>query len=115
MVCLALMKHSIEIGKIPTWDAANILSRDLALKLMYGKYNYKEKRAYTRVTRFILAENNLYEKFDEVMTTTIFEIEVVKQYLLERWSRVEIVCTNNFSKNILQLEKKDRVMFIAYK
>ena len=33
LVCLAFMKHSIGVGKIPTWDAANAISRDLALKL----------------------------------------------------------------------------------
>ena len=83
--------------------------------VMYGKYNYQEKRAYTRVTGFIRTDNNLYEKFDEVMSNSIFEIEEVRLFLLERWSRVEIVRTNDFSKQIPHPEKKDRVMFIAYK
>lgn len=97
------------------WDFIDVEDYEDATFLQYGKFVAKEQRAYTRVTGFMKVEgSNLYQKFNEVMSNTIYAIDHVIQLLNKKWSRVICVDPENF-KPVDDPEKLDRIVIIAHK
>ncbi len=97
------------------WDFIDVEDYDDATFFQYGKYVAKEKRAYTRVTGFLRKEGSeLYEKFSEVMTNTIFPIADVIHLLEKKWSKVICVDLGKFEP-VDDPEKLDRIVLIAHK
>jgi SAM-dependent methyltransferase len=97
------------------WDFIDVEDYEDATFLQYGKYVAEEQRAYTRVTGFMkIHGSNLYEKFNEVMSNTIYAVDDILQLLNNKWSRVICVDPENF-KPVDDPEKLDRIVLIAHK
>lgn len=103
------------IRTLRAWDFVDVEDEDNFTMVMYGKYVPEEKRAYTRVTGF-LKQGELYSKFNEVMTNTLFELKLVKN-LLEKigYNKITFHIPDNLESTINDPELLERVMLVCWK
>jgi SAM-dependent methyltransferase len=74
------------------------------------------QRAYTRIIGFQRQENGLFERFEETAYNTAFDLQSVKQALLERgFRRVRMSRLADLSLPVEYPENENRVFFVAEK
>ena len=87
-----------------------------ALIITRGIYDGKSDRAWTKITGFVRASNELYQRFDETVFNTVFELERVKNALLDAgWKDVHFARIQDLKTPITEPEKEGRVFIVASK
>jgi ubiquinone/menaquinone biosynthesis C-methylase UbiE len=82
----------------------------------HGIYDGQSERALMRLSGFILADEGLYARFDETVFNTVFEMQWVKETLLEiGWKNVYFARVHDLKTPILEPEKEGKVFIIASK
>ena len=82
---------------------------------MYDEYTIK---AWTKITGFVRDDQNdgLYERFDETVYNTVFEMNAVRDWLLEAgFQGIYFAIDGELSTPIENPEAQNRVFFIAKK
>lgn len=91
-------------------------SSEDALIITRGIYDDKSDKAWTRINGFIRMPNGLYERFEEIAFNTLFEMEKVKQALLETgWKNVYFARIQDLKTPLAEPEKEGRVFIVASK
>jgi SAM-dependent methyltransferase len=89
-------------------------SSDDALIITRGIYDGQGDKAWTRITGFTQVSNGLYERFEQTAFNSVFEMEKVKNALLEvGWKNVYFAKIEDLKTPIFEPEKEKRIFFIA--
>ncbi|MHA2503651.1 MAG: class I SAM-dependent DNA methyltransferase, partial [Candidatus Kariarchaeaceae archaeon] len=99
------------------WEFVDFEDHGDTIFIMHGKYNQKDKKAYTRVYGFFREEGTeMYRKFDETMSNTVYDYLKVKEVLEETgFTDVRNTKELDLSEVIMSPDEEDRVFFIAKK
>lgn len=97
------------------WNNINVNeSGEDALILTHGFYDGSSSRAWTKITGFIAQSTGLYERFDETVFNTVFELERVKTALLEiGWKNVYFARIQDLTAPLTDPEMEGRVFVVA--
>ena len=94
----------------------NIQDSEELMVLDRGFFDEAHGKAYTAVSGFVRTENGLYERFDETMTNTLFDLQQVSHALLDiGWRRVHIANLTDLSPRLDDPEREEQVFFVAWK
>jgi hypothetical protein len=89
---------------------------DNVLIITRGIYDGQSDRAWTRITGFARRDDGLYERFDETAFNAVFEMESVRETLLEVGYREPCFArVQDLRSPIEEPEKEGRVFFVASK
>jgi hypothetical protein len=81
-----------------------------------GFYSGQSSRAYTRVSGFIRPPNGLYERFEETVYNTVFDMAWVRAELLDAgWQSAHCARIDDLDTPIAEPEQEGRVFFVARK
>ncbi|MFX0114037.1 MAG: class I SAM-dependent DNA methyltransferase [Candidatus Hodarchaeota archaeon] len=98
------------------WNEIFIQDTEEAMIVTRGIYDGKGDKAWTKVSGFIQADNGTYERFDEIISNTTFELERVKKKLHEiGWARVQFTQVLDLDFRLEEPERERRVVIIAAK
>ncbi len=99
------------------WNSIRIdESSEDSLIINRGIYDEQSDRAWTKVTGFVRVSNGLYERFEETAFNTVFDIERVKNALLDvGWKNVHFARIQDLKTPITEPEKEGRVFIVASK
>jgi SAM-dependent methyltransferase len=87
-----------------------------ALIITRGIYDGQSDRAWMRITGFVGLSNGLYERFDETVFNTVFEMERVRTMLLEiGWKNVYFARIQDLRTPLPEPENEGRVFIVASK
>lgn len=65
------------------WNSVNIEDTEDVLLVNRGIFDPGSDKAYTRISGFVRLENGQYERFEEVVYNTLFDLKGVKSWLVE--------------------------------
>lgn len=99
------------------WNSIQIdESNEDALIITRGIYDGQSDRAWTRINGFVHVSNGLYEHFEETVFNTVFEMERVKNALLDTgWKDVYFAQMQDLKASITDPEKEEGVFIVASK
>ncbi len=99
------------------WNSIQVdESSEDALIIIRGIYDGHSDKAWTKITGFALTANGCYERFDETTFNTVFEMEKVKQSLLDvGWKDVYFAQIQDLKTPIDEPEKEGRIFIVASK
>jgi SAM-dependent methyltransferase len=81
-----------------------------------GIYDGQSEKAWTKITAFLRLPNGLYERVDETVFNTVFEMERVKDALLEvGWKKAYFARIQDLKTPLDEPEKEGRVFIVASK
>jgi SAM-dependent methyltransferase len=89
---------------------------DHVLIITRGVYDGQSNRAWTRISGFARWDDGLYERFEETAFNTVFEMERVREALLEVGYRdTHFARAQDLGTPIAEPEEESRVFFVASK
>lgn len=98
------------------WNSVSIEDSEDITLIQRGIYDGVSDRAQTRITGYIRTPNGVYERFEETVYNTVFEIQSVNQALLEAgWRAVHNARATEINIPINDPESEGRVFFVARK
>ncbi len=98
------------------WNTMKVQETDEALILTSGIFDEQEGRAWTRISGFMRAEGELYERFEQVAFNTAFDLAAVRVALLAAgWSSVHCAGIQDLSEPLPDPEHEPRVFVVARK
>ncbi|MEJ5240389.1 MAG: class I SAM-dependent methyltransferase [Anaerolineales bacterium] len=99
------------------WNSIQIDdSNDEALIINRGIYDGQSDKAWTKITAFLQLPNGLYERCDETVFNTVFELAKVRDALLEvGWKDVYFARVQDLRTPLDEPEKEGRVFIVASK
>ena len=81
-----------------------------------GIYDGKGDKAWTKISGFIRIDSDLYERFEETAFNTVFEMDKVKQALLDiGWEKVYFARIQDLITPLDYPENENRVFIVAQK
>jgi SAM-dependent methyltransferase len=87
-----------------------------ALVITRGISDGESDRAYFKMSGFLRTSTGLYERFDETVFNTVFEMSLVREALLEAgWRSVQFAGMEDLNAPVADPEKEGRVFIIARK
>jgi SAM-dependent methyltransferase len=90
-----------------------------SLELMFvsrGQFDPTSGQASLHVTGFVRTENGLYERFEEIAYNTLFDLDQVRQLLVDDgWQDVYLAATADLTQPAADPERERRIFFIARK
>ena len=97
------------------WNSIEVdESGDDAVIIGRGIYDGRSDRAWTRISGFFRTGDGLYERFEETVFNTVFEMERVRAALLETgWREVHFARLPELGTPILDPEREGRVWVVA--
>jgi len=96
------------------WGEMSMEEDENVTVIKTGGYDYRNRRAFYRTSGFIRTDNGLYEKFEEILVETVFEMQVVKDLLIETgFLSACFAKSTDLATPITEPEKEDRVFFVA--
>lgn len=99
-----------------SWNSLNFIDRGNIVLLNRGIYDEENNVAVTRITGFIQNEDELYERFDEVVYNIGYDLNEVKSLLEESGFRdVYFAKLRDLGNPILDPEKEYRIFTVAKK
>lgn len=114
--CYFIFDLNTEKGLKSNWNSVNFMDEEEVTLLIRGMYDDKEKRGCNEITGFVLNENGMYEKFDELIYNTAFKLEDVKNSLESvGFKKVYFSQSDNLEIPIENPEKYYRVFVVARK
>ena len=98
------------------WNSLSVDDSEEAMIVTRGIYDGQGDRAYTRVSGFIRAANGQYDRFEETVYNTVFDMVWVRDTLLQTgWRDVRFARYDDLAAPIAEPEKERRVFFVARK
>jgi SAM-dependent methyltransferase len=98
------------------WNNIQIDDSEEAMIVTRGIYDGQGSRAYTRVSGFIRATNGQYDRFEETVYNTVFDMAWVRDALLQiGWRDVHLARHEALATPIAEPEEEGRVFFVARK
>jgi len=97
------------------WNSIQVNdSGDDALIINRGMYDGQSDRAWMRITAFVGPSNGLYERIDETVYNTVYDMDRVKKALLEiGWQNVHFARMQDLATPIDDPEVEGRVFVVA--
>lgn len=91
-------------------------SDDDALIIIRGIYDGQSDKAWTKISGFLRLPDGFYERFDETAFNTVFEMEKVREALLDvGWKNVYFARIQDLKTPLDEPEKEGRVFIVASK
>jgi SAM-dependent methyltransferase len=99
------------------WNTIRVDDGDQdVLMITHGIYDGQSDRAWTRITGFARRDDGLYERFEETVFNTVFQMERVRKALLEVGYRdAYFARVQDLETPIAEPEEEGRVFIIASK
>lgn len=98
------------------WNNINVDDSEEAMIVTRGFFDGQSSRAYTRVSGFIKTAGGQYERFEETVYNTVFDMGWVRDTLLQiGWRDVHFARFEALTTPITEPEKEGRVFFVAHK
>jgi SAM-dependent methyltransferase len=98
------------------WNNIGVDDSEEAMIVTRGMYDGQGNRAYTRVSGFIRAPSGQYDRFEETVYNTVFDMARVRDALLQTgWRDVHFARYEALDGPITEPENEDRVFFVAHK
>jgi SAM-dependent methyltransferase len=98
------------------WNGFMIRPGDEIYLINRGMYDEHTVKAWTKITGFVKAHDEFYERFDETVYNTVFNMADVKKWLLETgFQKVYFAVDGDLKTPIEIPEEQKRVYFIAQK
>ncbi len=98
------------------WVNINVDDGEEAMIVTRGIFDDHANQAYTRVSGFIRAANGQYDRFEETVYNTVFEMAWVRNTLLRiGWREVHFAQYEALTIPIAEPEREGRVFFVAHK
>ena len=96
------------------WNSLGVYEADGVVVIQRRTFEAGAARALTSLTGFVPSPGGGYERFDEAITNTVFEMEAVRQALLdEGWSHVHTATLADLEAPLADPEQEGRVYFVA--
>ena len=103
-------------GGLMRWNNLSVDDSEEAMIVTRGIYDGEGSRAYTRVSGFIRAATGQYDRFEETVYNTVFDMDWVRDTLLGiGWREVHFARYEALATPIAEPEKERRVFFVAKK
>lgn len=91
-------------------------SDDEMLIISRGIYDGLNDKAWMKISGFVRMPNGLYERFEETVFNTVFEMERVKKALLDvGWKNVYFARIQDLKTPLDEPEREGRVFIVASK
>jgi SAM-dependent methyltransferase len=104
------------IRGLQNWNGVNIHNTEEIFLLNRAIYDQLTIKAWTKITGFMRTENGLYERFDETVYNTVFEMQAVMDWLLEAgFGSAYFASGSDLSTPIGEPEQEQRIFFVAQK
>ncbi|HET7232936.1 MAG TPA: class I SAM-dependent methyltransferase [Longimicrobium sp.] len=99
------------------WNSVEVdESRDDAVIITRGGYDGHGDRAWMHVSGFVQTRDGLFERFNETVYNTVFEMAAVRSALLETgWREAWFATMDDLSRPIDEPERESRVFVVARK
>jgi SAM-dependent methyltransferase len=98
------------------WTGVSVSDTPEMMLIIRSLFDEQTRRGYTRISGFLPAANGLYERFEETAYNTAFNLEPVRQALLEAGFRaVRFARGDDFTAPVTDPEAETRIYFIAEK
>ncbi len=98
------------------WNSVSVEDTDEIMLVNRGIFVEENNRGYTHISGFLRREDGLYERFEETAYNNLFDLQAVRQLLLEAgWKDVTLAQVQDLNKALEDPEKEGRVFFIARK
>lgn len=98
------------------WNNLQIDADDDVFTLTRGFYDGQSDRAWVKITGFLRLPNGLYERFEETVFNTAFEMKKVKEALLDvGWKTVYFARIQDLKTPLDDPEEEGRVFVVASK
>jgi SAM-dependent methyltransferase len=98
------------------WNSLSVTPGEDVFLLNRGLFDEKTVVAWTKITGFVQNEDGLYERFDETVYNTVFELSAVKESLLGvGFESVYFAQGTDLSSPVHEPEKAVKVFVIAKK
>ena len=98
------------------WNNISVDDSEEAMIVTRGFYDGQGDRAYTRISGFIRVASGQYERFEETVYNTVFDMVWVRDTLLRiGWRDVHFARLEALATPIAEPEKEGRVFFVAHK
>ena len=96
------------------WNLTSVDDSPAALVITHSSFDGQSDRAVLNVTGFLLEPGGLYERFDETVTNTIFDIQSVLWSLLDQgWASAYAARLGNLRTALEEPEREERVFIVA--
>ena len=103
-------------GGLMRWNRISVDDSEEAMIVIRGIYDGQGSRAYTRISGFIRATSGQYDRFEETVYNTVFDMAWVRYTLLQiGWRDVHFARYEALATPITEPEKEDRAFFVARK
>jgi SAM-dependent methyltransferase len=98
------------------WNGIQVDDTEEMLMVAHRLYDGRHKKGWMKITGFIRGPGGLYERFDETASNAVFELEQVKETLLQTgWADVYFTRIQDLTTPIVEPEKEGRVFVVASK
>jgi SAM-dependent methyltransferase len=96
------------------WGELSMEEDENVTVIRTGGYDYRNHRAFYRTTGFIRNDDGFFEKFEEMLVETVFEMDQVKDLLIGAgFLSAYFAKMTDLTEPITEPEKEDRVFFVA--
>ncbi|MCL5999186.1 MAG: class I SAM-dependent methyltransferase [Chloroflexi bacterium] len=98
------------------WNSIAIEDTEEMMLVSRGIYDVPNNRATIRISGFVRTASGCYERFEETAYNTAFDMEMVRQALLDTgWREVHFARSQDLAVPILEPENERRVFIVARK
>jgi SAM-dependent methyltransferase len=98
------------------WNNINIEENDEALIVTRGLYDGRSERAWTRVSGCVRVGGGLYQRFEETVFNTVYDLAAVERALNDiGWANVHFARLQELSTPLDAPEREGRVFVVAQK
>ena len=98
------------------WNQIRVDDGEEAMIVTRGIYDGQSDRAWTHTTGFVRLANGLYERFEETVYNTVFDLDWVLDALLETgWQEAYCARVEDLTQPWEEPEKDKRAFFVARK
>lgn len=96
------------------WNRSSLVETEKSLIMSSGFYDGKGDTAVAQLSGFVATNGRLYERFREMYFNTVFDMEAVRNLLLEAgWSAVHFARLQRLSTSLPDPEAEHRVFVVA--
>jgi SAM-dependent methyltransferase len=104
------------LGLKTRWNSISVEDDESLTLINRSLFDEENNRAWMRITGFIHNADGNYDRFEETVFNTAFELAEVKCSLIDiGWEKVTIVKANDFSTPLDDPENEYRVFFLVRK
>jgi SAM-dependent methyltransferase len=98
------------------WNSMSVSEDEQITLITRGIYDGQSDRATARITGFIRNPDGLYERFEETVFNTVFDLQRVRDALLDTgWRYVHFARSQNLAAPIDEPEREGRAFIVARK